>query len=145
VSDLVAFLLARVDEDEAVARGAAAHITPSRSRPGPAGENWSATYDQVRSDWHDGMRHDIAEVGTFGRDLTAHIARHDPARVLAECEAKRRMVSRLQAYTDALAATPGDRERLARWSEWDLAARYLALPYASHPDYRDEYKTTWRP
>ena len=58
---------------------------------------------------------------------------HRRARTLAECEAKRRIVEDCvhleTASTGALLAH-------ARW-----ACRALTLPYASHPDYREE----WRP
>ena len=52
------------------------------------------------------------------------LARHDPARVLAECEAKRQIVQNAQ--------DPGD----------DLFVAILALPYADHPDYREEWRPT---
>ena len=53
----------------------------------------------------------------------------NPARVLAECEAKRRIVEHCDF--DHLARSPGD----------PYVLRLLALPYADHPDYREE----WRP
>jgi hypothetical protein len=56
---------------------------------------------------------------------------YDPARVLAECEAKRRIV---QEYDWAYRQTSGD----GLW----IALRLLALPYADHPDYREE---EWKP
>lgn len=52
------------------------------------------------------------------------------ARVLAECEAKRRIVESARS------------SRTFRCEDWaDEVLRLLALPYADHPDYRDE----WRP
>jgi hypothetical protein len=73
----------------------------------------------------------------------------DGARVLAECEAKRRilelaqldgltMYERVQAEVD-----PVDAEDFAGGAEWALihTLRALALPYAHHPHYREE----WRP
>jgi hypothetical protein len=85
----------------------------------------------------------------------AHIARHDPARVLAECEAKRRVVeayrqeqARRDAYeADEARAVEDDqkaalrRSTAARCRGLEIAVELLALPYAIHPDYRDE----WRP
>lgn len=53
----------------------------------------------------------------------------DPARVLAECKAKRRILAREQVR---LATRP----RAAPWT-----AATLATLYADHPDYRAE----WRP
>jgi hypothetical protein len=52
-----------------------------------------------------------------------------PARVLAECEAKRRIVERWRYLI-----RHGDTGLL----EW--VAKVLALPYADHPDYPDEWK-----
>ena len=50
----------------------------------------------------------------------------EPERLAQRCEAKRRIV-----------------EHLSEWHEWneDPLLRLLALPYADHPDFREE----WRP
>jgi len=76
--------------------------------------------------------------GTLIRELV------DPARVLAECEAKRRIVERHGGTN--WGAAPGDPYPMmcdecqdALWPCPTL--RPLALPYADHPDY-DE---SWRP
>jgi hypothetical protein len=50
------------------------------------------------------------------------IARWDPARVLAECAAKRRIV-----------------EMYAGQHGQPYVLHFLALPYADHPDYRQEW------
>jgi len=67
-----------------------------------------------------------------------------PARVLAECEAKRRIVERHGGTN--WGAAPGDPYPMmcdecqdALWPCPTL--RLLALPYADHPDYDEE----WRP
>jgi hypothetical protein len=71
----------------------------------------------------------------------AHIARHDPARVLAEVEAKRRIVERLGAYIES----EHEPEPEGLWEQMDHHAwdtlYDLALPYADHP----EYDEAWRP
>ena len=54
-----------------------------------------------------------------------HVRRHDPARVLAECEAKRRVIEECDDYDN-----PSEVLILA-----DQILRHLALPYADHPDY----------
>lgn len=62
-------------------------------------------------------------------------------RVLAECEAKRQI---LAAYGEHLWLDPGDRDACDAASSAEPAVtmlRLLALPYADHPDYREE----WRP
>jgi len=62
--------------------------------------------------------------GTLGRDLV------DPARVLAECEAKREVVNAAGYHLEFGRVTP-ESEDLAL-----SILRALALPYADHPDYR---------
>lgn len=56
-----------------------------------------------------------------------HVRRHDPARVLAECEAKRRIVAR------------HDRDDSTSFGQPCQTLRLLALPYADHSDYRPEW------
>lgn len=112
MTTLTEFLLARITDDEAVATAAR--------------EEW----ENDRDEWRLGCTEETA----------AHIARWDVPRVLAECEAKRRIAS-LFATTlaDEMDAAVG------KWNEaaWKgtQAIRTLALPYADHPDYQDE----WRP
>jgi hypothetical protein len=60
-----------------------------------------------------------------------HIAVHDPETVLDECAARRRIV-------DELRRTEPDSERHAGLL---YAVRCLALPFAAHAEYRQE----WRP
>jgi hypothetical protein len=121
--DLDQFLLARIAEDKRIATDAA---TASG-----------------RDDWDP----DVEATGSA--HAAEHVARHDPARVLAECGAMRRLVmacrdSRpdltfLGARPAGLAdfpLTPADQHQLAA-----LTLALLALPYAEHSDYRAE----WRP
>jgi len=123
MSDLPHFLLARIAEDEAVARACVGPEwtsgLPATIHPDPT------TYRTV-----------VRQVGHVCGSIIAvdaeHIARHDPARVLAECEAKRRIVDSYRYLT-------ADPE--LRMQAWTFALRCLALPYADHPDYREE----WRP
>lgn len=104
MSDLVEFLLARIAEDEAVAR--AFDGIPSRA------------YET------DGLAASAEYVTVYA----------SPARVLAECEAKRRVVERCAALADIQV------RRQTRELAGDTL-RALALPYADHSDY-DE---AWRP
>jgi hypothetical protein len=55
-----------------------------------------------------------------------------PERVLAECEAKRRIVQGVGVYGGR-----GSDEAMYH----EVVLSFLALPYADHPDYREE----WRP
>jgi hypothetical protein len=70
----------------------------------------------------------------------------DPRRVLAECEAKRRIVDLHQDYGCTAAGTEGhetcgDREWCYTCGEGSShpcdTLTALALPYADHPDFRD--------
>lgn len=114
---LALFLRARFDKDAQVAQG---HQQASAS--------WHADdfVMEVRDDANAGA---VATVYRPG-DLT-HIARHDPARVLAEIDAKRQAV-------DACAYFLHDSEdRTDPCAQAVLAA--LALPYRDHPDYRPDW------
>jgi len=106
---LTEFLMARIAEDEAVARGAA--------------DNERYTTDGAE-DWAAWAIKGMMRVG-MALDSFAHVERWTPARVLAECEARRRIVEDCQR-SQALA-----QHRVIRW---------LALPYADHSDYQDEWK-----
>ncbi|MBN0039372.1 hypothetical protein JN535_04180 [Cellulosimicrobium cellulans] len=61
--------------------------------------------------------------------LAAALARWSPARVLAECEAKRRIVESARRLGSRDGVTP--EELLGN----------LALPYADHPDYDETWRT----
>jgi hypothetical protein len=60
-----------------------------------------------------------------------HIARWDPARVLAECQAKRRIV---QQYQDLRANEDYYHEDMGGGA-LTLVLQHLAAPFAGHPDY----------
>jgi len=120
VSDLTEFLLARIAEDEAVAR-----------------EQAATTQTGIALEWE-------RDVDYGERYLTI-----DPARILAECEAKRRIVDlhataavwQLECPTCAVGAFEdhGTAE-VDREPHPCGTLRALALPYADHPDYRPEWK-----
>jgi hypothetical protein len=125
--DLATFLLACIAEDEEAAKRAAFGW----------GAEWLAEHDSAE-DWstvHADGKRDM--VGCEDPDVPEHIARHDPARVLAECEAKRRIVAH---WPDPFGNWDHTQASAAKAVK-DHALRALALPYADHPDYRDE----WRP
>ncbi|MFF0277429.1 DUF6221 family protein [Streptomyces sp. NPDC004330] len=72
-----------------------------------------------------------------------HIVRHDPARVLAEVEAKRRIIALCEPpLVDVTGLGDAERQYMpGQGDPWGVdVLRLLALPYASHPGYRD----TWR-
>ena len=112
---LAEFLLARIAEDEAAAQEANDH---DRWESGEDGNGDPSVFesDVTGQSWR------VALVGSSA--VAEHVARHDPARVLAECEAKRRIVAANAALT---------------YEPYVLLC--LALPYSDHSDY-DE---AWRP
>lgn len=119
MSDLAEFLLSRVAEDEATARAV----------------------DEFNFD--DGA---ITICDAPWAVERAFAERFTVRRVLAECEAKRRIVTAYRsAKIDAdywSQRAPGSvtaEQAVARLSAWTFALTPLALVYADHPDYRDEW------
>lgn len=131
--NLVAFLEAGIAEDEATARAC------------PAGKTWT----QVDPERSPGRIEDeigdpvVYDEGAPSVEEAAHIARHDPARVLREVEAKRKILALHTIryvgtwpvcahcrpvdpeFTDDLTSEP--------WPCRTL--RLLAQVYSDHPDY----------
>lgn len=145
------FLEARIVEDEAAARAAT------------LGDWW---YDPTKVNSVDrgeavfaGQRglHAVTIASTGPADDpasmadAAHIARHDPARVLAECAAKRRIVELHRDLERVVVDADSDEHlRLTGGGECSEChhktmpcptLRHLAVVHADHPDY-DE---AWRP
>lgn len=145
--DLTDFLLARIAEDEATARNAS-----------PAAWTYDPETFTVRNgQWEVASRRRSTHPGDPPSATTpildvdgAHIARHDPARVLADCAAKRAIVD-LAFHREAVVdgewgcCHSADEIRRGLCPEQDpkhvSELRVLAAVYADHPDYRDE----WRP
>lgn len=131
--DLIAFLNARLDEDEAAAESA------TYERP-----VWRSDMNGVHQ--QDGLK--IAEPHSWY--LAEHIALHDPARALREVEAKRKILTMARVYremTEELLRgnpSPTDPDMIAAASHGatiGLTLVALAEVYSGHPDYRTE----WRP
>jgi hypothetical protein len=125
---LTEFLLARIAEDETVAQGhegTGYQRWPYRPYGDRLGGTVGPEHVPIAEDWRDRGYVAVAE----------HISRHDPARVLAECEASRHIVARAQALAD------WDEMGSSIADDGDFILSWLAAPYADHPDYREE----WRP
>jgi hypothetical protein len=150
VSDLLAYLRARLAEDEAVAR---------RATEGPWRYN-------PRKAWHSppprfGMfvpAEEFVAAGPLTDPLCVaatgpadnlesmadaeHIARWDPARALAEVEAKRAILDR---YEDAVSrqserdySTTDALTQAEEYEDWVIPA--LVQPYADRPDFNPEWR-----
>lgn len=118
--ELVDFLRARLDEDEEVAKAASGDL--------------GNVLSQV--EYLD---------GTTQAD-ERHIARHDPARVLAEVEAKRQLTARGGPFCTSNCDEPGN-EPMDPDTSWTTplehhfgcgaheAAKLFARPFRAHPDF----------
>lgn len=160
--ELVKFLRARLAEDEARARAALSaqvrvNAGPVESETGlpsvlevEAVDRWHAPpasdvigeYEASVQMPGGAIRVSSAVPDISARDCAEHIALHDPARVLAEVESKRRLldeiVPKVESYWNAVSSEWG-----CEYDDPDGedVLKLLALPYASHKDYREE----WRP
>lgn len=145
MTDLVTFLRARLDIDEQVAREALAGEWRNASTSSHY-EDAAGPSEAVFTALPDAGLTVVARTGARG-DRAAmvnaeHIARHDPARVLAEVDAKRRIIAR---YTSAVEDSAEDEDGYYDENRFEDARqlvpvlRLLALPYADHPDYRPEW------
>jgi len=130
---LTEFLMARIAEDEALALAA----------EGEHGIYPGTWWGQPASRWSRIVGGHLPE-GLSDEDAS-HIARHDPARVLADCEAKRRIVELHTGIHECVGEKYGRLDTVlvapGYAHEHDPTLRLLALPYAAHPDYQE----TWRP
>ena len=130
--DLAQFLRDRLDEDEEAARNATTGPWwVEDTSPRYWGEERDAEVSSA-----DG-RLAVLQHENDGALNAVHIVRWDPARVLADMQAKRRIVA---LHSDPHGGDPScssiDYPENAEDCE---TLRLLALPYASHPDYRPEW------
>ncbi|OQQ32280.1 hypothetical protein A6411_10770 [Prescottella equi] len=141
MSDIVEFLRARLDEDEAVARAASPQDDPVwwvdftgvDDRP-----NIQTRVDDLFGPWRT-VAYGVAETDAY------HIARHDPARVLREVEAKRAILAQeeeARAHYDHIkssATYPGVEISMGHVVALATVIRHLASAYADHPDFQQEW------
>jgi len=141
VSDLdalTAFLSARLDEDEAAAKAAASVAGPDWHHdhfwPEDGSSATTMIFSAAGSPLADTLHRDDEEMAPF-------ITRHDPARVLREIEAGRRILAR---YRDCLTRMedPDYPQGVAR----DQAREYedfvlpnLATAWSEHPGFREDW------
>jgi hypothetical protein len=137
VSEIADFLRARLDEDERTAKRAASYDDgAAHDVQGPDG-TWLCLDE---SEWFGASYRGGVIAPRIGYanapELGLHITRHDPARVLAEVAAKRRIVD---LYEIASASPELDRDA---WLVMKEAVALLAQPFAAHPDHKGE---EWAP
>lgn len=120
---LIEFLLARIEEDEALAKVA----DPGPWKSSVEGRDHfggdSVIFSQAKDDLYVAVRLVEQEDRVYNHNWVAnqdHIARWDPARILVECKTKRCLLTIAN-------------ERVMIW---------LALPYADHPAYDPAWSPT---
>lgn len=124
MDDLVQWLGKQLDEDEQIARAASDGPWMSYSGPEKQWQSKDELIHPVRT-WDHKLGNPVI-MTVFWSD-SRHISEHDPARVLREIDAKRRILATLRAEG-------GDRM-------FADIFRLLALPYADRPGYLE----SWRP
>lgn len=160
MTDIVAFLTARLDEDQAAAEAAIPKEWKGRRDIYLVG---GAHRDQMRKDWVNATLANGFSEYVSDEATTAQVARHDPARVLREVGAKRRILARhgaeqwpqgfppsvyelpdeyvgpLIAYCDTCSTT--STEGLDNfYAPWPCdTVKDLAAPHADHADYEQSW------
>jgi hypothetical protein len=138
MDELVAFLRQCLDQDERVAREAS---DAARSANWIAGAEGSVISTDPQSELH--IRGAVLSLD----DIGVHIARWDPARVLAEVEAKRRIIADIVDEATWLDLSCdmdrriGPRDEATEPYLGDQLAKLVAQPYAGRPGWRDDWAT----
>lgn len=143
---IAAFIEARLAEDEATARAATAG--PWLIDEGDEKPDHSLTIKGGPDQLPDVPGRETVVYSPYIWDETrpdfAHIARHDPARVLAEIAAKRAVVKEhAPADSIVMICRTCSRRDLSEWyGEYFPCPtlRLLAAPYADHPNFRPEWR-----
>lgn len=129
---LANFLSARLTEDEVHALNAADDRGTGAGRRADWKELWSGSVD---------VGDDLIITGDS--QLSRHIERHDPQRVLAECAAKRRIISNAMHGVDNPPAWDNLRAQdmwIGGLSVCRDVLELLTIPYTEHEDFREEWR-----
>lgn len=133
IDEIVKFLNARYDEREAAARAADKRNASLELR-----YSWKLSSDEdvvYRAETNELVAGTVD--GGVDQADAAHIVLNDPAFVLADIAAKRRIVNAWRS------GFPEEDRYTTGWHDFHVHALCLfALPFADHPDYREE---EWRP
>lgn len=131
--DITEFLTGRLDEDDADAHAAAdvgLGIFPTWAHD-PAGSVVAYPYS-------------LGIVMDVGSAIGTHIARWDPARVLAEITAKRAMIALHAVEDERMHECAGSDPAYGVVTDYVAncqTLRLLTAPYADHPDYDPAWAT----
>jgi hypothetical protein len=139
---LIEFLRERLHDDEYVALDCFGVNDRADMHTGTEPPRWRYHEGSITSD----DQHGTLRAKTWEREGD-HISRHDPARILREVEAGRRL---LRMYEGAIKEhehaqqyrEPHERPQVSAFRRaLEAAVKFRALSYTDHPEYRDE----WRP
>lgn len=133
MNEILEFLQARLDEDEQTATAAISATFGGDS-------TWTSKDDGTGRQTHGYVMADHTAICGHDDDdvllpIADHIARYDPARVLREVEAKRRVLADYELYKDAKYPDSDGGHAMALEVVLDL----LAAVYSDHADYREEW------
>ncbi|MGW0015507.1 DUF6221 family protein [Streptomyces tendae] len=106
-----------------------------------SGETWTAFDESTQGTRRVDVDHSIERVVACTRAWRGlHIARHDPARVLREIDAKRQVIARYEQVDQLHESGAGNGAGAMRAGLLYCLMAYATV-YADRPGYRDE----WRP
>lgn len=143
--DLVEFLRARLARDEQIARACSG--IPWKAAPsGTIQTDTTHTEPTHTEPIHADTAHTDGGVAGFvasaeNEAYAEHIARHNPSRTLAEVAARRQIIDDYEKQAWIMDQGHRTPELESAQAARETVLRCLALPYASHPAYRDD----WRP
>jgi hypothetical protein len=152
MDDLVQFLRARYDEETALAQRADA-VDPSpwradvsNGRPSrdqdrhKTGEFWEGQAGMVVDrDGNDLWDCEGSSALSMTSESAQHTARHHPARVLAEVDAKRQALAHYERIQQHTRRSDGGNDYLFAEGAVRRQIQYMALPYRDDPGYRPEW------
>jgi len=130
MDDLIAFVNARLGEDEKLAKAAQAP-SPWKAATHEA-DSWivtDAAGDPV-----------IYDEGRPSLEEAAHIARHDPGRVLREAASKRAHIRMWEAFAKNFTHIDETVFEFAKREALEDVLAHDAAAWGDHPDYRQEWK-----
>ena len=148
MSELVEFLLARITEDDEVARAASqgpwesSNLSFSGILAGTGQVDAGPTTIAMCNSSYWGGGEYAYPPGVEEVANANHIARHDPARVLAECEAKRQIIGWYRedegTRLHPLPSTPTEFVTGRADGLWGCLLA-IAETYRDHPDFKPEW------
>jgi hypothetical protein len=129
---MVAFLCARLDEEEAAAKGPPGwrleHWTAVRYAEKASGRNWRVDAEPR------------CIVDAVAKEDAEHIARHDPARAMREVAAMRAHIRMWEAFAVNFTHVDETVFEFAKREALEDVLAHDAAVWSGHPDYRPEWK-----